>query len=322
MTTRSSRLALVGCLVFATAVLPVTRASAAEPTLADVETAKAMYVEGLELRDNHRLADSLARFRGAYALAATPITALELGRAFMLVGQLLEAREALFSIERMPPKPDESPKAASARTEARALAEQIKGRMPSVHVSFDPKPEGEPKVTIDGVVVPNESLSAARRLNPGKHVIVAELGDERATAEIELGESEARPVILALGPGAPKGPVTPATITTPAASDGSRDAWFYGGLTGAGLGGVIGTITGILAFSSASNLSAQCTESHCARSAQGDLDTSRTMGTVSTVAFIVAGVGVAAVLAEIFTRPTAAPKPSVRTTSAALSWPR
>jgi len=320
MTTRFSRLLAIACLVLAAAGASAPPAAAAEPTLADVETAKAMYVEGLELRDRSRLADSLTRFRGAYALAPTPITALELGRAHMLVGQLLEAREVLAAVERMPPKADESPKAASARTEARTLAEQIKGRIPSVHVSFDPKPDGEPKVTIDGVVVPTEALGAARRLNPGKHVVVAELEGERATAEVDLGESEARPVTLSLGAGKPpKGRGTEVTPPKPIAdaksADTSRDAWFYGGLTAGGLGVAIGTITGVLAFSSASNLDAQCTGSHCNRSAQGDLESSRTMGTVSTVAFLVAGVGLAAALLEVLTRPAA-----VRKTAVTLSW--
>jgi hypothetical protein len=322
MTTRSSRLAAIACLVFAVVTTTAFCAAAAEPTLADVETARAMYVEGLELRDRNRLADSLARFRAAYALAATPITGLELGRALMLVGQLLEAREVLLAVERMPPKPEESAKAANARTEARTLAEQIKARIPSVHVSFDPKPDGEPKVTIDGVLVPTEALGAARRLNPGKHVVVAELDGERATAEVDLGESEARPVTLSLGaskpphPPRPIGGPTPKPVHVTKRDDTPREVWFYGGLTFAGLGVAIGTVTGILAFSSASNLGAQCTGSHCARSAQGDIDTSRSMGTVSTVAFIVAGVGAAAALIELLTRPT------VRPNAAALSWPR
>ncbi len=319
MTTRFSRFVAIACLVLAASGASAPPAYAAEPTLADVETARAMYVEGLELRDRSRLADSLARFRGAYALAATPITALELGRAHMLVGQLLEAREALLSIERMPPKPEESQKAANARVEARTLAEQIRGRIPSVHVSFDPKPDGEPKVTIDGVVVPREALSAARRLNPGKHVVVAELEGERATAELELGESEARPVVLSLGAGKgtrSTGDAATKSAPSPSTGDVSRDAWFYGGLTVAGLGAAIGTVTGIMAFTSAANLEGQCTGSHCARAAQGDLDAARTMGTVSTVAFIVAGVGVAVAILEVLTRP------SVRPASVALSWPR
>ncbi len=319
MTTRSSRFVTVACLVLAAAGASAPRAHAAEPTLADIETARAMYVEGLELRDRSRLADSLARFRGAYALAATPITALELGRAYMLVGQLLEAREALLSIERMPPKPEESQKAVNSRVEARALAEQIKGRIPSVHVSFDPKPEGEPKVTIDGVVVPPQALSAARRLNPGKHVVVAELEGERATADIELGESEARPVILSLGPAKaahPVGDAAPKLVPSTGRGDVARDVWFYGGLSVAGVGAAVGTVTGIIAFTRAANLEGQCTGSHCARAAQGDLDAARTMGAASTAAFILAGVGVAVAILEVLTRP------KVQPTGIALSWSR
>jgi hypothetical protein len=72
------------------------------------------------------------------------------------------------------------------------------------------------------------------------------------------------------------------------------------GVGGAGL--VVGGITGILAMGKHSTLSGECT-STCPPSAQSDLDSYHTMGTISTVGFIVAGVGAAAGVILLVTQP-------------------
>jgi hypothetical protein len=62
------------------------------------------------------------------------------------------------------------------------------------------------------------------------------------------------------------------------------------GVGGAGL--VLGAITGGIALGDHSSLSNKC-GGGCPASAQGDLDSYHLMGTLSTVGFIVAGVGAA-----------------------------
>lgn len=282
----------------------------AEPTAADVESARALYVEGLELRDKGELAESLARFRAAHALAATPITALELGRAESLVGNLVEAREVLLSVERLAPSPSESEKAKHARGEAKALAEQLRARIPAVRLAFDPPQPTPPHVTIDAVEIPPEALGVPRRMNPGKHVVVAESGAARATVDVRLAEAETRTVTVVLRPAGappPREHVDPSPAPPPVASrddGGGPGALFWAGAGVAGVGVVVGTITGIVALSKSSALADECTGVHCPRSAQGDLDTSRTMGTVSTVSFVVAGVGAAVAVVAWLSRPS------------------
>jgi hypothetical protein len=135
MRIRSSSFCLA--LLAALAACPSARA---EPTPADIESARALYVKGLELRDGNDLAGSLERFRAAHALAPTPITALELGRAQMLANQLLDARETLLTVERLPVRADESQKAAQARVEAAKIADQLRARIPAVRIAFAPPP--------------------------------------------------------------------------------------------------------------------------------------------------------------------------------------
>lgn len=328
MTIRFSRAIAAGIVVLA---LAMSRDAAAEPTAADVETARGLYVEGLELRDGGKLEMSLGRFKAAHALAATPITSLELGRAHALLGELVEAREVLLSIERLPVQPGESAKAANARIEARAMAEQLRDRIPALRIVFSPEPASPPHVTIDGAVIPLEALANPRKVNPGSHTIVAEANGARATSTVLLIERELRMVTLALGKSpaaikpavtvspdlpheAPHDPPHEAPPTTTAGPTG----WFYVGLGAAGVGVVVGTITGAIALSKASTLETECTGSACPRTAADDLTTSRTMGVVSTIAFGVAVAGGALALVTWLGRPSSTTP--VRTSPNALRW--
>ena len=308
MTTRfNSR--ITAALLSAT-LLTASAAFAEPPNAADVETARGLYVEGLELRDGGKLEMSLARFKAAHSLAATPITSLELGRAHTLLAELVEARDVLLSVERMPVQPGESPKAANARLEAHAMAEQLRERIPSMRIVFVPEPHAPPRVTIDGVAIPAEALATPRKVNPGNHVVVADANGVRATASVLLVERELRMVTLELRAGspstqpAPPGP-SPGPEPGPAPSGGGAGPWFYAGLGAAGVGIVVGTITGAIALSKANALETECTGNACPRSASDDLSTSRTMGVVSTIAFCVAGAGAALAVVSYLTRPSA-----------------
>jgi hypothetical protein len=328
MTIRFSRAIAAAIMVLA---LATSHDAAADPTAADVETARGLYVEGLELRDGGKLEMSLGRFKAAHALAATPITSLELGRAHALLGELVEAREMLLSIERLPVQPSESPKAGNARVEARAMAEQLRDRIPALRIVFSPEPPSAPHVTIDGVVIPPEALANPRKVNPGSHTIVAEANGAHATSTLLLIERELRMVTLALR-GAPAPATVAARPVVPTNPDAPREAprdapssqaagptgWFYVGLGAAGVGVVVGSITGAIALSKASALQTECTGAQCPRSAADDLTTSRTMGVVSTIAFGVAIAGGAIALVTWLSRPSSTTP--VRTTPNALRW--
>ena len=61
------------------------------------------------------------------------------------------------------------------------------------------------------------------------------------------------------------------------------------GVAGAGL--VAGSITGLMAFGDASSVKNACNGTSCPKSVDSDLQGGRTLGWVSTIAFITAGVG-------------------------------
>ena len=63
------------------------------------------------------------------------------------------------------------------------------------------------------------------------------------------------------------------------------------GVAGAGL--LVGSITGIIAINKAGDLKSQCTNNVCPLSLQQNIDSSKRLGTISSISFALAGVGTA-----------------------------
>jgi hypothetical protein len=294
-------------------------AHAQQRSAADIAQARELFNEGTDLRDKGDIAGALEKLRAAHGLAATPITGLELGRTYVSAGKLVEAREVLLGVGRLPVAPQETARSAAARRNAAELAEQVRGRIPKLTVHITGAPLDAVTVTIDGAPVPSDALGAARLVNPGKHdVVAAPTSGERASASLELQESESRSVelhvTLAPPPSPPGGPAsTPGSTNAPSAGGHAGLAGADGGMpneapsteqhtggrvlvyTGFGLaaaGVAVGAVTGFIAMGKASSVNDACQNTlNCPRSVDDDLQTGRTMGNVSTIAFAVAGVG-------------------------------
>ncbi len=293
-----------------------TAAHAAEPTAVDAENALQLYKDGKALREKGDLQGALAKFRAAHALVETPLTALELGRTYITLGQLIEAREVLLGVARMPVRRNESAKATEARSEAERVAGELRPKLASLTLRA-PSHGGDPlRITVDGQVVPPPTMGSPRLVNPGKHLVVLEVGSEVVRSEVTLAEGEARDIALApprqvaaVLPGpvlvAPPAVAPGPTLVPPepqrSRSSDARNAVMIGGFGAAAVSVAVGSITGILTLSRAGTLKDACaTDGRCPPSAKDDLDSASTLGTVSTVMFGVALVGVAVGAAGYF----------------------
>jgi hypothetical protein len=252
---------------------------------------------------------ALEKFKAANALAGTPITALELGRTYALVNQPVEALETWLSVARMKVDPKESDNAKAARTEAASLAQQIAPKIPSLVVKVEGVPNGAtPTVTVDGSSVPVEALGLPRKVDPGEHVVVGRLGDgpeEKRT--VTLKESESQTVTLAFA-GAPAVVVPPPAVVKPAPEPRNdppppaprteerkkTNPIVYIGFGVGAAGLVVGTVGGLVTFSQKGDLDPLCTGLVCDPSARKIVTNARTWATVSTIGFVVGGVGIAA----------------------------
>lgn len=289
---------------------PPTTAPNAQPSAADLESARELFKEGREARQNGDLKRALDRFKAAHAYGQTPVTALELGRTHIQLGELVEGREVLLSVARMKVQPDETEKSTAARTEAADLAEEVKKRIPSVSVKLTGvASDSAATLTVDGFAVPIVGLNGVRKANPGKHVVVARAGTREETRNVDLEEGKTQEVTLDLA-GAP----VPAPV--PEAPSGPKEinlvTWIGAGVGVVGIG--VGAVAGIVALGKSSKVRNACTDVHCPPSAKDDVDSGRTAATVSTLAFAVGGAG--AITAAVGYFLLSKPKPA----AAAAGW--
>jgi hypothetical protein len=199
------------------------RSAYAAPTEADMAQARELLREGLDLRTKGDAAGAVEKLKAAYALVRTPITAVELGNAYLAANKLVEAREAFLSVARIPVRDEETDRSRAARAQSDNQAEQLAARIPRVHIRVTGVPADSVAVTVDGAAIPSEALDAPRFVNPGPHVVTAR-STTGATADtrVDLREGESREVelkIVLTGGTPPEGvptSVAPALATHPA----------------------------------------------------------------------------------------------------------
>jgi hypothetical protein len=286
----------------------------AEPSASDKETARLLMAQGRERRARGDLKGAVESFRGADQIMRVPTTTLELARAQIALGHLVEGHDSLQRAIHSPVEDREPAAFARARDEARALDDAVKKRIPSVRITSRGLRPNEPfSVTIDGVAVPGVALSVARVLDPGHHVIEATAGDATGRGEITLAEGESRDVVLELlvpagqpvsAPSAPapapsNPPAARAAVVPPlrpsapesATSAGTVLVWSGFSLAGAGV--LAGSIAGLIALDKKSSAAQGCSGNLCPPPTWGDVDSAHSAASVSNVAFAVAGAGAA-----------------------------
>jgi hypothetical protein len=233
--------------------------------------------EGRSKRDAGDLEGALRAFRGADALMHVPTTGLEVARTHAARGELVEARDVALQVARSEPQPGEPAPFAEARKSAEALAAELEGKIGSLTVVV----RGKGDVTVDDVPIRPELVGMPRKVNPGHHVVVGRAGEAVVRSEVDVGEGASQTVEVDMARA-----VAPAKKAHP--------NWIaIGGFGVAGVGVVLGTITGIASVAQTSSLKDRCPNGLCPASAQGDLDTANALATTSTIAFVIAGVGAA-----------------------------
>ena len=269
----------------------------AQRTAQDIESARRLYNEGIELRDKGDMKAALEKFKAAHALGNTPITGIELCRTYSALRQPVEARETCLAVGRIPPLPEESSRSKDARNDAARLAEAERPKIGSIRLKITGVPAGwQPTVTVDGTTVPPVALNEPRAVNPGVHAVVAKVGTGPETrATLETREGETKDVELAVQP-PPEGekpePVAASAGPQPAPRppEKKKNTFATVSFAVAGVSAVVGTIAGIAAMSGEGDLDKACANKICGRDQWDALDSARTWGNVSTAFFVIAGV--------------------------------
>jgi hypothetical protein len=299
---RSARALAVLLSLSVAAPLTVHSVALADVSAADKETARTLMNEGRKARDAGDHKAALEAFKKADAIMAVPTTKLEVGHEYEALGMLVEARDAYLAAVRaaVPPKGDPKP-FVEARKEAEAKADAIEPRIPSIKILISGVPAGvTSKVSVDGEEVPNETLDVPRKVDPGDHVVAVVAGGVDKKEPVTVAESENKDVTIQFAPG--EVPTTPTggdlfdknppkdETPQPTTTKANHTLAYIGfGVGGAAL--VAGAITGIMSMSKTSSLKNDCPNNECPSSKHDDLQSAKSLATISTISFIVAGVG-------------------------------
>jgi hypothetical protein len=312
-------LAVASCLL-----LGATAASSAFAQ-ADVDRATARKLgeagqQALAAQDYKTAEDD---FRRADSLVHAPTLMLGLARALAGEGKLVEAQETYKRIVREGVAPGSPAVFQRAVDEATKEVETLAPRIGAVTISVK-MAGGEPapaalQVTWDGSPVNSATLGIKRPANPGPHVVHAAADGYRAVdlkVEVPAGGAVDAPLSLAKDPNAP--PVTAPPVPGPQGATPSAPPpdqapaarsgfgvwpWVAIGVGGAGL--AVGAITGAMAIGKHSDLASKCGSGPCPADQQSNVDSYNTLGMVSTVGFIVGGVGAAAGVTLLLLQPKA-----------------
>lgn len=289
---------------------PVT--AHAEPSAADKETARSLMDEGDRKYAAKDFKGALDAYQGAHAIMGVPTTGLEVAKVQEALGMLVEARDTLLAIARLPVQPREPAAFTKARDDAKARAPAIAARIPAVRFQVSgPAPGADLAVSVDGQALPTASATLPRKVNPGHHrVTVSSAGFAEETREIDVEEGKETTLTFTLAPGpagAPPvsgGPAPTTEAPPPGApppdsgkTEKSTLAYVGLGLGAVGIAGVVvGTVFGLKASSKWNDAQGFCNpdHAHCGTEGASLSKDAQSAATVSTVGFIVGGVGLAA----------------------------
>ncbi|MBS2015701.1 MAG: PEGA domain-containing protein [Deltaproteobacteria bacterium] len=319
---RSSSLGLLArVLVVSAAPLAITAVSsdafAQEASPQDIAQARQLAQQGQAAFDAGNFAESEKLWSAAAKLyPQAPTLTLGLARAQAKAGHVVGAQESYNKIIReWSDKPNPPPAFKDALDAAKAEVGAVSARVASVVITVEGGAPN-PQVTIDGQPVPSAALGLKRPVDPGQHTVKA-TADGYKPAETTFGVAEAgnaeTKLKLEKNPDAPVavvpvgGPVGGTEPPPPGADSGGKGSGQKtAALVAFGVGGVglvVGAITGIIAIGKHGDLADKCTNGTCGNDLQSDVDSYKSVGTISTIGFIVAAVGAGTGAVLWFTAP-------------------
>jgi hypothetical protein len=301
-TTRRSIACAIGL-----AVAVVTAGALAQPTAADKETARALMDQGDEAYKAKDYSAALKAYEAAHRIMGLPSTGIWVAKTRAALGQLVQALDMAVEVTHMPKQPRETAPVVAARTEAETLKTSLASRVPSLLVNVRGPPADAVDIAIDGERLRAPAVGVARKVNPGRHTVVASSpGYTEARTDVSVQEAETKSISLALtsAPGAMTRSAPPAPVAPPPPSSTSTapqpaihrsggvptSAWIA--FSVAGVGVAAGAVTGILSLSQTSAARDECDGDACAMSAETQIDTARGLAWVSNVGFGVGAVGI------------------------------
>ena len=238
--------ASLGIALLTALLAGTTPRAALAQSASDVETARALFVEGAKLGNEGRWKEARELYARSLQLKPAAITRYSLGVAQRETGRLAEALGSFRSFLAEP----EAPATARYTAPAQAAVAALEARVSRVSITLEPRAVDGLSLTIDGQPVPPAS-DTPREIDAGAHDVLARApGFRSGAAHFVVAEGAGAAVTITLaGAAAPLGskavvrpldttaPVDPPPVsagpsrTLPFALLGVGGALFVGGAT-------------------------------------------------------------------------------------------
>lgn len=297
------------------AQLHTSPAWAEDASAAETAAARSLAVEGLKLAQANNCADAVPKLERAEKLYHSAVVASRLGECYVSVGRLVEGTEVLRKVLREPQPADAPAGLAKALDRAQRALDAAKPRIAGLTIKV--AAVADMRVKIDGNVLQSALVDSEVPTDPGEHSIeVTAPGFLKSTLRLSVSDGEKKSATLTLARD-PNAPATPVASADPAASSATasspssaaaptsdsaagpttasarapnRTAAYVSlgiGAAGVAAGGVLGFLT----MQKHNDLKGDCPSNLCSPTQQGDLDSAKRLGNMSTVAFGVGGAG-------------------------------
>jgi len=283
-----------GALVlFATTVCVLLPTEAAAQD--DMQRAKELFEQGVSGMNAGEFETACPALTEAYELSKRPGPLFTSAECYAKWGKVATAQSRYRSYLSVYVALDPEGKEAEEdrQTVAKEQIGALDGMVPTLTLVLAPSaPEGT-VVTRDGESVPSSSLGKAQALDPGSYTVTIETpSGEIREQTVVLRVAENKKLVLELS--ASSGGDGDDTPVEPAPADGEamRTGAFVAG--GIGIVGVtLGIVTGVVALAKKGDISDNCEGEICNQDGKDAADSAQLFGTLSTVGFIVGGVGLA-----------------------------
>lgn len=291
--TFSARLA---CASFAAASVLLAGASRADEA-ADIAAARTLGQDGVLLAEQGKCPQAIEKLGRAEKLHHAPTTALKLAECEIETGKIVDGTERLHRLLREPRSPNAPQVFVAAYAKAERVLAAAAPKIALLRIEVRAPSGVEVAVTVNGEPVPNVLVGDQRPTDPGTRQVRATApGFLPASAEVTLKEGEAREVTLTLAPDPNARTEAPPPERAPLPGDDGGAttrtlAYVAFGVGAVGIG--FGAAGGVITAGKASTLDANCRDKACPPSQRDTLDAAQTWSTVSTIGFVVGGVGIA-----------------------------
>lgn len=269
-------------LVFCACATFAAPAAWAGPSRADIVEARKLVQQGEKAEKGQSWQDARKAYQQAIERNDTAVARLHLAHVEEQLGHLVEALEQYRAVA------DHKGATFAQKKKAKDSIKRVEPRIPRLTVQVPSGFSGS--VRVDDLDLPAASYGTAIQVNPGTRIVTARADGFRPFEKsVVLAESSQESVTLdleALPAAAPK-PVAEVDSQT----SSGRKTWGYVGLAAGGVGVVVGTAFGLAARKTREDLRGECLNDVCSELQRDTYDRGKTQANISTVGFIVGGVG-------------------------------